>query len=122
VRNGAPGGREAEVLPPAEKRIAIGGKFLDEVRIRQGPTSYLVFPVESHGAVGSDDDTATVHAKMAPALQHFAEGRLNRIGGEPVELTVGSRKLGPMVLVEVLCGGDRGGYDGAVLVFEPAEQ
>lgn len=59
-----PDGVEAEVPPPLEKRIALGGVFLDEVRIRQGANAYLSFPVGNHrGTIGADG-VATVYAKM----------------------------------------------------------
>lgn len=115
-----PDGVEAEVPPPAEKRIALGGSFLDEVRIRQGATSYLLFPVEHHQGVVGADGTATIQAKMPPVVQLFAEGRLAPIGGPPVDVVIGGRKLGPMVLAAVYCGGAFGHNDVAVLVFRPA--
>jgi hypothetical protein len=115
-----PDGVEAEVPPAANKRIAIGGAFLDEVRIRQDATSYLGFPVERHrGAVGSDG-RATIYAQMPTVVQLFADGRLPRIGGFPVEVALGLQNLGPMILTEVRCGGELGRNDVAVLLFRPA--
>ena len=117
---GLPDGVRAEIPPPAEKRVAIAGKFLDEVRIAQGGNTLLSFPVDRHrGAIG-EDGTATVYAMMPSALQLFAEGRLPRIGGDPVEVDIGGRKLGPMVLTEVRCGGENYRHDIAVLVFRTA--
>ena len=115
-----PDGVEAEVPPPAEKRISIGGRFLDEVRIRQTATSYVGFPVTVHHGVVGDDGTATVNAKMPSVVQLFAEGRLPPVGGPPVEVTVGVAKLGPMVLNEVRCAGQHGWNDVTVLIFRPA--
>jgi hypothetical protein len=40
---------------------------------------------------------------MPSALQLFAEGRLPRVDGDPVEVAIGGRKLGSMVLTEVRC-------------------
>jgi hypothetical protein len=117
---GLPEGVRAEVPPPAEKRVAIGGKFLDEVQISQGGNTSLSFPVDRHRGVVDDNGTATVYAMMPSALQLFAEGRLTRVGGDPVEVTVGGRKLGPMVLTEVHCGGENYRHDIAVLVFRRA--
>lgn len=91
----------AEIPPPAEKRVAIAGKFLDEVRIAQGGNTLLRFPVDRHRCVIGEDGTATVYAMMPSAPQLFAEGRLPSIGGAPVEVDIGGRKLGPMVLTEV---------------------
>jgi hypothetical protein len=116
-----PDGVRAEILPPLEQRVAIGNKFLDEVRIRQTATSYLSFPVGQHRGVIGGDGTATVYAKMPAALQLFAEGCLPRVGGEPVEVAIGGRKLGPMVLTQVLCGGENHRDDIAVLAFRPAD-
>ena len=115
-----PDGVVAEVPPPAEKRIALGGSFLDEVRIRQGANAYRLFPVEHHQGVVGADGAATIRAKMPAVVQLFAEGRLAPIGGPPVDVMVGGRKLGPMVLAEVHCAGDFGRDDVAVLVFRPA--
>lgn len=117
---GLPDGVRAEIPPPAEKRVAIAGKFLDEVRIAQGGNTLLSFPVDRHRGVIGDDGTATVYAMMPSALQLFAEGSLPRVGGDPVEIVVGGRKLGPMVLAEVRCGGENYRHDIAVLVFRTA--
>lgn len=67
-----------------------------------------------------DDGTATVYAMMPSAVKLFADGRLTRVGGDPVEVVIGGRKLGPMVLAEVRCGGENYRYDVAVLVFRRA--
>ena len=115
-----PEGVRAEVPPPAEKRIAIGGKFLDEVQISQGANTVLSFPVDRHRGVVGDDGIATVYAMMPSALKLFAEGRLPCVGGEPVEVAIGSRQLGPMVLTEIRCGGENNRLDIAVLVFRRA--
>jgi hypothetical protein len=58
---------------------------------------------------------------MPTALQLLAEGRLPRIGGEPVEIVVGGRRMGSMVLSEVRCGGEYGRHDMAVLLFRPSD-
>jgi hypothetical protein len=114
---GLPDGVRAAVPPPAEKRVAIGGRFLDEVQISQGGNTSLSFPVERHRGVVGEDGTAIVYAMMPSALQLFAEGRLPRVNGDAVEVAIGGRKLGPMVLTEVRCGGENYLYDVAVLVF-----
>ena len=67
-----------------------------------------------------DDGTATVRAMMPSALELFADGVLPRIHGDPVEVVIGGRKLGLMVLAEVRCGSEHFGDDIAVLVFRPA--
>lgn len=114
-----PEGVVAAVPPPAEKRIAIGGKFLDEVRIRQGATSHLSFPVDHHrGEIGSDGVVA-IQAKMPTVVELFAKGVLKPVGGAPVDVMVGATRLGPMILAELRCAGG-GHHDVAVLVFRPA--
>ncbi len=115
-----PEGVEAYVPPPAEKRIAIGGRFLDEVTVRVTATSSMSFPVERHrGAVG-DDGAATIYAQMPTALGLFAAGVLKPVGGDPVHVRVGLRDLGLMRLRELRCGREMGAGEIAVLVFQPA--
>jgi hypothetical protein len=65
---GLPDGVKAEVPPPIEQRIAIGGKFLDEVRIARGGNAYVGYPVTEHRGVIGDDGTVTVHAACEDAL------------------------------------------------------
>lgn len=117
---GLPEHVRAELPPPIEKRIALGGKFLDEVRISQSANTSLSFPIDRHRGVIGEDASATVYTLMPSALQLFAEGRLPRIGGDPVDIVIGGRTLGPMVLAEVRCGGENSGHDVAVLVFRRA--
>lgn len=119
---GLPEGVRAEVPPPAEKRVAIGGKHLDEVQIPLGGNTSLTFPVDRHRGVVGQDGTATVYAMMPSALKLFAEGRLPRVAGDAVEVVIGGRSLGPMVLTEVRCGGATGLHDVAILVFRRASE
>jgi hypothetical protein len=119
-RTALPEGVEAEVPPPAEKRIAIAGRFLDEVRIHLGGTSFLSFPVENHRGDIHADGAVTVEAKMPTVVALFADGALKPVGGAPVDVRVGSKVLGPMVLREVGCSGRDGHNDVAVLVFRPS--
>lgn len=113
-----PDGVRVEVPPPLEKRIAIGGTFLDEVRISRGDNTLLSFPPERHRGALASDGGATVHAMMPSALQLLADGRLPPVGQGSIEVAIGGRSLGPMVLASVQCGGER--HDVAVLVFRPA--
>lgn len=80
----------------------------------------MSFPVTRHRGVIDADGTATVYAAMPSALQLFAEGRLPRVGADPVDVVIGGRKLGPMVLAAVRCDGQYSEYNVAVLVFKPA--
>jgi hypothetical protein len=57
---------------------------------------------------------------MPSVVQLFAERRFAPIGGPPVDVVIGGRKLGPMGLAEVHCGGGFGHNDVAVLMFRPA--
>lgn len=115
-----PDGVEAHVPPPIEKRVAIGGKFLDETQIRMTATSYLSFPVEAHrGAVG-DDGTATVRTKMPTAVALLGQGVLPPVGGGAVGLMVQGKKLDAMILSEITCDANGGHNDIAVLIFKPA--
>lgn len=120
-----PDGVEAEVPPPIEKRVAIGGKFLDEARIRltgtPGTIALLGFPLKHHSGTISDDATVTVCTKMPTAVALLAEGVLPPIGGASVTLTVQGKKLNAMVLSEIRCDENGGHHDIAVLVFKPAK-
>jgi len=112
-----PEGVEADVPPPVEKRIAIGGQFLDEVRIRISATSYLGFPVEEHRGEVGGDGRVTIHTKMPAVVELFAQGRLTAVGGAPVDIMVGGKALGPMVLAEVRGVEEGGRYDIVALIF-----
>lgn len=115
-----PAGVEAEVPPPAEQRVAIGGRFLDEIRVRMGATSLLSFPVENHRGEIGGDGVVTIHTTLPTVVGLFAEGLLMPIGGTPVDVMVGGKRLGAMVLSEVRCTGHGGHHDVAVLVFRRA--
>jgi len=113
-----PAGVRAEVRPPLDKRIAIGGQlFLDEVMIPLGPGQLLSFPFSKHTAEVWADGTVTVNAMMPTALQLFADGRLARVGGAPVDVAIGGRAPASMKLVEVRCSG--ASHEVAQLVFKP---
>jgi len=116
-----PDGVEAHVDPPKEKRIAIGGKFLDEVQIRQSETSSLSFPYANHSGEVGPDGVVTIRTKMPTAVQLFAARLLSPVGGAPTEVAVGGKVLGPMVLAEVRCPDEGGRHDVAVLVFRRAD-
>jgi hypothetical protein len=115
-----PEGVKADVPPPAGKRISIGGRFLDEVRVRQGPTSFLSFPVEHHRGDIGNDGVVTVQVKMPTVVVLFAEGVLKPVGGAPVDVMIGGKRVGPVVLREIRCSGYGGHNDVAVLVFGPS--
>lgn len=119
-----PDGVEAEVPPPIEKRVAIGGRFLDESRIRlagaPGTTVLLGFPVKHHWGTVSSDGRVIVHTRMPTAVVLLAEGVLPPVGGASVSLTVQGRTLDAMVLSEIRCDANREHHDIAVLDFDPA--
>jgi hypothetical protein len=56
-----------------------------------GGDALLSFPPHLHRGVVDEDGTATVHAMVPAALHFFAEGRLPRVGGDPVEVAIGGR-------------------------------
>ena len=105
--------------PPAEKRVAIGGRYLDEVRVRITATSYRAFTVADHSGAVAPDGVATIRTPLATALGLFAEGALRPVGGDPVTVRVGTRDLGHMVLRDVLLVDVMTGSPGAALVFAP---
>jgi hypothetical protein len=78
------------------------------------------FPVGNHRGEVDGAGVATIHARMPTILGLFAEGVLHPVGGQPVEVMVGGKRLGPMVLRKVRCPGGSGHYDVATLVFHPA--
>ena len=91
-------------------QIAIGGRRLDEVRIRQSRTdlvntlSYLSFPVHRHRA--SVELNHLVVSTQAPTVvQLFAEGVLAPIGGPAVTVEIGGHELGPCLLEAVEADG-----------------
>jgi len=90
----------------AHVQIAIGGRRLDEVRIRQirtdiaGTLSYLSFPAHRHRA-SVEPDHLVVSTQAATVVQLFAEGVLAPIGGPAVTVQVGGRELGPCLLEAV---------------------
>lgn len=57
---------------------------------------------------------------MPAALQLLADGRLPRIGAGAVEIAIGGRELGPMVLTAISCAG--ASHDTAILAFVPAKR
>ena len=114
-----PKGMEPHVPPPAESRISLGGRFLDEVLIGAGANSRLGFPPERHRA----DDVANaleIRTPASTAVQLFAEGLLPSIGARAVDIVVAGRPRGPMLLSEVRAASQYGIHDVIVLVFKPA--
>jgi len=79
-------------------RIAIGGRCLDEVRIRQartdlpGTLSYLCFPAHRHQA-SIEPDHLVVSTQAATVVQLFAEGVLVPIGGPAVMVQIGGQEF-----------------------------
>lgn len=88
-------------------RIAIGGRRLDEVRIRQartdmppGTLSYLCFPAHHHRA-SVEADHLVVSTQAVTVVQLFAEGVLGPVGGPAVRVQVGGQELGACLLEAV---------------------
>lgn len=113
-----PRGAEAEVPPPIASRVGIGGRWLDEIAIYQGDSSYRGFPVEHHRAEVDEEGLVSVRTPALTVVQLFAMGVLPPIGGA-VELVVGGETLGPMILADVRATDDFR-EDRIVLRFDPA--
>lgn len=102
-----PAGVEAEAPPPIEARIAIGGQFLDEVRIptqRSGRAVVtLKFPRERHvGSVG-DDGTLIVRTPMPVVAALLVDGVLPPKGEGAVDVLLCGETLKSMVLRQLRC-------------------
>jgi len=101
-------------------RIAVGGRFLDEVRIRQartdvpGSLSYLSFPAHRHRA-SVELDQLVVSTRAATVVQLFTEGILAPIGGPAVRVQVGGQDFGTCVLEAVETDG-ASPFDGTMIL------
>lgn len=84
-------------------KISVGGRYLDEVKIRQTETSLLSFPSERHRA-DTKGDTVVLHVPALTVVQLFADGVLPPIGERSVEIGVHGESRRSMVLVEVRSG------------------
>jgi hypothetical protein len=110
---------------PRDVRIAIGGRYLDEVRMRStkvyqpGHVAFLSFPASRHRAqVGKDG--ITISAQAVTVVQLYAEGVLPKTGGPAVRIEVDGHDLGEWVLAEVASGEQSGVDDIIVLEFRRA--
>lgn len=78
-------------------RIAIGGRYLDEVQIRLDlldSLSHLSFPANRHrGRV--EEDRVTVFTQGPTAVNLFADGVLPPVGRGAVTVAIGGREFGP---------------------------
>ena len=87
-------------------RIAIGGRYLDEVQIRLAKShapntrSDLSFPAHRH-ATSIDQDQLVVATQAATAVKLFSEGVLQPIGGIAVTVRIGSEDCGLWLLDSV---------------------
>ncbi len=116
---------QAMVMPPEEKRIAINGKYLDEVSIRstQSVSSGVVYrshPFESHHAAVDRDGHVAIHTPMATAAALLAAGTLPPVGGRPVDLLVGGKSLEGMEFRELRISASGLSDAQAALLFEPS--
>jgi len=111
-----PDGCVPYVPPPAEKRISIGGRFLDEVRIQQSPTASLSYPATEHRAeiVGED---IVVHAHALTVLQLLADGVLPPLGRGDVDVVVLARPSRRMILEQVRAGAQNATGNSVALTF-----
>src|ERR1700761_4371335 len=104
---------------PGIRRIAINGRFLDEVRTRRDDgrsdaVSYTLLPAEHHHAL-EDDDGVTLRIPAMTALQLYHDGTLPADREQSVDLTVADQKLGSFFVqwLRGLSGGEVG--DGVLL-------
>ncbi len=90
-------------------RIAIEGRYLDEVRIRQAlqwdPRSvcFLAFPATRHRAL-VEGPRVTISAQAPTIVQLFAEGILPAVGTRPVRLEIAGKDLGAFILDTIESG------------------
>ena len=115
-----PPGVEAEVPPPLEERVCIGGKFLDEVRVRLSDHSLVGFPLEAHRGQVAQDRSVTVRTNALTVLGLFAQGALHPVGAGRVDVIVGGETYSAMVLSDVRCADIWSHHHEAILVFRPA--
>src|ERR1700730_8472986 len=83
---------------PGVRRIAIDGRFLDEIQTRleddgSGSVIHTSYPAEQHHAI-EDGDGVTLQMAALTALQLYHDGTLPVNREQPVELTVADRRLG----------------------------
>jgi len=103
-----------------EIRIAIDGKYLDEVQIREAEpyapnaVCYLSFPADRHWAERKGD-RVSVSAQAATVVKLFADGVLPEVGGRTVVGEVGGEKIGPCLL-EAVESGERNGVDDVIVL------
>jgi hypothetical protein len=106
-------------------RIVIGGRYLDEVCIRQNRTdlantrSYLSFPAHRHRAL-VEPDHLVVSTQAATVVQLFAEGVLVPIGGSVVTVQIGGHEFGPCLIEAVETDGASPSGTTIILRFQRA--
>ena len=100
-------------------RIAIGGRYLDEVQIRldlPDSLSHLSFPANRHrGRV--EEDRVNVFTQGPTAVKLFADGVLPPVGRGAVTVAIGGWELGPCHLEAVETCETRSFEHGIVLRF-----
>lgn len=114
-----PEGVEVHASPPAEQRVAIGGRYLDEVTVPVERSLAVSFPFGRHRGEVDANGIVTIRAQAPTVLALFAGGVLKPVGGDLVHVRVGLHDLGRMRLRELRCAEEIGPYALAVLVFEP---
>lgn len=114
-----PKGYEAIVPPPLEERVAIGGQFLDEVRIPAGNGVVSLLPVEHHRGRVHRDGSVTIHTNPCVVIQLFTLGVLSASYHAPHDLFVGGERVTGMTLSSVECGRPLSSSE-AILRFDPS--
>lgn len=95
MRRGGSGGSRAG----RTARIALNGRYLDEVRVRldSSRTSFLTLPEGQHRAI-ADGDAFVLRLPALTALQLYHEGVLSAADARPVELRVGDEPRGTFTI------------------------
>lgn len=104
---------------PGVRRIALNGRFLDEVPTRlddgrSDSVSHMLLPAEHHHAL-EDEDGVTLRIPAMTALQLYHDGTLPANRDLSVELTIADRNLGAF-FVQWLRGLSDGGFGNGVLL------
>lgn len=108
-------------------RIAIAGRYLDEVQIRlarsqdPGTVSYLSYPAHRHRA-RAEEDRVTVSTQTATAVALFADGVLPPIGGGAVTVEIDGLEIGPCFLETVEAGDTNPSGNAIILNFHRMDE
>ncbi len=95
-------------MAPAPPRIAVGGRYLDEIQARieyawhTGSVGYARRPAQHHGAV-IDGDAVTLRLPPLTVIQLYFDGTVPVDRSIPVSLEVDGLALGEFVVEWLRC-------------------